>query len=242
MVLRIAVTSVLALFPIVLLLRYFYTRDVNREPKDVLTRTFVRGVLVVAPAVFFAWIVSSFWWTSWGAWNDALFTAFVLAAIPEELCKFWVIAGYSARQRSFNEPMDGLIYGAAAALGFAALENILYVSSGGWGVALARAFTAVPMHAMTGAMLGYGVSRRRFSGSIGSIFIWLAVAILTHGGYNFCLLATNFGMQDGVISSPTAVGLIAGAAGILVIACVWTRRTIQRLRRNQLTDQQPVTP
>ncbi len=238
MALRLVVTIILTLLPIVLLLRYFYTRDVNREPRDVLVRTFIRGVLIVVPVFICSWIANSFWWTSWGSWNDALFVSFILAAIPEELCKLWVIAGYSSRQRCFDEPMDGLVYGATAALGFAALENILYVSSGGWGVALARAFTAVPMHAMTGAMLGYGIARVRFSRrGRGSILVGISAAILVHGGYNFFLLAANFGLENGVISLSAACGLIGCTGTLLLISVVWTVCTVRYLRREQRSSQ-----
>ena len=74
------------------------------------------------------------------------------------------------RNRAFDEPMDGIVYGVVASLGFATLENILFVFNGGMSVAVSRAFTAVPLHAFVGAIMGYYVGqawrhpeeRRRF--------------------------------------------------------------------------------
>ena len=73
--------------------------------------------------------------------------AFFGASIPEESFKYLVLTRYAMRRSSFDEPMDGLVYGVAASLGFATFENILYVSGGGLGVAVLRALTAVPLHA-----------------------------------------------------------------------------------------------
>jgi RsiW-degrading membrane proteinase PrsW (M82 family) len=58
--------------------------------------------------------------------------------------------------------MDGVVYGAVASLGFATLENILYVTPNGFAVAAARAFTAVPGHALLGVIMGYYVGRAKF--------------------------------------------------------------------------------
>ena len=52
----------------------------------------------------------------------------------------------------FNEPMDGLILGVAAALGFATVENIFYVRAGKILTALVRAIVSVPSHALFGAV------------------------------------------------------------------------------------------
>lgn len=234
MAFRFAVTAVLTFLPIFLLLRYFYTRDIHREPRGVLVGTFVRGVLVIIPVIVFGLITSTLRQSSLGVWGDALFLSFVLAAIPEELGKLWVIVGYSARRDCFDEPMDGLVYGATAALGFAALENVLYVSSGGWIVALMRAFTAVPMHAMTGAVLGYGISRARFGRELpmGRLITFIS-AVLIHGSYNFFLSSANFGGSAGILSPLAILGLLLGAGVVLILAAVWTMRTVRRLRRQQ---------
>ena len=57
-----------------------------------------------------------------------------------------------------------LVYGICAGCGFATLENILYVLSGGYVTALVRAFTAVPFHCVLAAITGVGIAKRRVLG------------------------------------------------------------------------------
>jgi RsiW-degrading membrane proteinase PrsW (M82 family) len=89
--------------------------------------------------------------------------AFLSAAVPEEFFKWLIVVLYCARHKEFDEPMDGLVYGAVASLGFATFENVVYVwvsevsTQAGLQVALARGLTAVPMHASLGAIMGYFV-------------------------------------------------------------------------------------
>jgi RsiW-degrading membrane proteinase PrsW (M82 family) len=110
----------------------------------------------------------------------------VLAAIPEECFKFLVLRGYSSRRPSFDEPMDGVVYGAAASLGFATFENIIYVHAGGFWTALVRAFSAVPAHACDGALMGYCVGQARFNPERKrASWLGLFVAIIFHGFYDY---------------------------------------------------------
>ena len=83
-----------------------------------------------------------------------------VAAIPEEFVKLAILVGYNMRHHAFDEPMDGIVYGVVASLGFATLENMLFVFEGGISVAVSRAFTAVPLHAFVGAIMGYYVGRQ----------------------------------------------------------------------------------
>ena len=62
--------------------------------------------------------------------ENAFFKAFLLAAIPEEFFKLLTVLIFVYKKPAFDEPYDGIIYGAVASLGFATLENILYVSGG----------------------------------------------------------------------------------------------------------------
>jgi RsiW-degrading membrane proteinase PrsW (M82 family) len=81
-------------------------------------------------------------------------------------------------------------------LGFATLENILYVAKGGLAVAVLRAFSSVPGHACMGAIMGSYVARGRFSGKRNHpIWIGLLAAFLLHGLYDFPLFAIR-GLAD----------------------------------------------
>jgi len=231
-------TVVCTVVPIAVLSWYFYARDVHREPRAVLVRTFLLGLLSIVPVLVLAFPLLQFHPSFSGPLHAALYEAFVLAAIPEELLKLLVVRFYSARQRSFDEPMDGIVHGATAALGFAALENALYVADGGWMTALVRAVTAVPMHAAAGAILGYCVARARFSFG-GHPVLWkgFAAAVLVHGLYDFGLIGTAMlaGAVEGSARQGLVIlGLLLLALGILVGSIVWTLKTVRRLRRRQL--------
>lgn len=156
---RMCLTALCTVLPIILILRYFYTRDLHREPRAILMRTFVFGVLTTLPAILIGILLTAIEPGSPSITLAASDRAFLIAAIPEEALKLLVILSYSASRRCFGEPMDGLVYGITVALGLAALENAIYVLSGGWVTALLRAFTAVPMHAASGAILGNAVAQ-----------------------------------------------------------------------------------
>ncbi len=141
---HLVLTILAAVIPSLLLIAYFYARDRRPEPHSALLWTFFLGILTVIPvlaiglpAMMFMPTFETFSPTT-AALLQAAYMAFICAAIPEELCKFAVLMGYSSRQRAFNEPMDGVVYGAVASLGFATLENVLYVGGGSWGMAIAR--------------------------------------------------------------------------------------------------------
>jgi protease PrsW len=96
--------------------------------------------------------------------------AFVWAGLPEEIAKVSIIAAVALRARYFDEPMDGVVYGTAVGLGFATVENVLYVVSAktGWeSVAIMRAVLSVPFHGALGAIAGAYIARARFSGTLG---------------------------------------------------------------------------
>jgi RsiW-degrading membrane proteinase PrsW (M82 family) len=243
-----AISAVGALLPSLLLLWYFYQSDRNPEPRDVLLKTFFLGVLIVVPIIAVTLPVMLLVPLPANPLLFALFVGFVCAAIPEELFKFLVVTRYSARNPAFDEPMDGVVYGVAASLGFATLENILYVAGGGWHVALTRAFSAVPMHAFLGAILGYYVGQARFNPAA-RVSVWrgLVTAIVFHGLYDFALLAARQIISQGRWEveepPPDQVMLVLGLFGlalvVLVTAGVWTWRIVHKLRQEQLAAPTP---
>jgi RsiW-degrading membrane proteinase PrsW (M82 family) len=180
-----------ALVPSILLVWYFRSRDTFPEPSRVLWATFGLGVLTVIPVLAVALPVA----TQIKGVEDVVLAgflkAFLTAAGPEEFFKFLVVVLYAARHREFDEPIDGIVYGAVASLGFATLENVLYVSSGGLGVAILRAVTAVPAHAFMGALMGYFVGQAKFRPAERAKLLALGyfVPFVVHGLYDWPLLS-----------------------------------------------------
>ena len=246
---RTVLTVLCTILPVAVLLRYFYVRDAHREPRSILVKTFLLGLLATIPVVLLDLALEALRPASLSLLRGALYEAFVLAAIPEELLKLAVILRYSIRQASFNEPMDGIVYGATAALGFAFLENALYVAQGGLVVAALRSVTAVPMHAAAGAILGHFAARSRFArGGRLEACKGLAAAVTLHGLYDFAALGAA-GLATGIPAGAPArtgqvLGLIALWLATLVTSIVWTIRLVRQARREQfsLVPSSPTTP
>jgi RsiW-degrading membrane proteinase PrsW (M82 family)/Tfp pilus assembly protein PilF len=218
-----AFTISTALVPSFLLLGYFRARDLYPEPGRVLWTTFILGVLIVYPVLFIDGILDSIVQLfRAGTVAHAAAEAFFTAAIPEELLKFAVVVLFCARNKEFREPMDGIVYGVVASLGFATYENVGYVTSYGLWVAITRAIMSVPGHAFMGAVMGYFVGQWRF-GEPSRRWRALALAYIVpvglHWLYDFPLMAGR---------------LTFLSYGIFIAEGVWALRLANRLRREQI--------
>ena len=120
-----------------------------------------------------------------------------MAGLVEEYLKLTVVRLTAYRAPAFDEVMDGVVYTVVAGLGFACLENVLYVLGGSLGTALVRAFTAVPLHAVASGLMGYSLGRARFAASKSAegalIARGLFTAVGVHGLYDFLLFASPHG-------------------------------------------------
>lgn len=121
-----------------------------------------------------------------------LYTAFVSSAGVEEGIKFLFLCFLAWPNRNFNEPLDGIVYAVFLSLGFAWVENIVYVTHpvlGGYETALVRAALSVPGHGLFGVQMGYYMGLARFDGhKVRRLFLAFAVPYLLHALYNFFLL------------------------------------------------------
>jgi protease PrsW len=239
-----------AVIPSLLLIWYFHARDVHREPARVLWATFFLGVLTIPGVLAVVLPVMKATGIEHAAdpYARAAGSAFIGAAIPEEAFKYLVVAAYAARHREFDEPMDGIVYGVAASLGFATLENVLYVAKGGLGVALLRAFTAVPGHAFAGAIMGYYIGQAKFRPEARARFAFAAFffPMLLHGIYDFAPMALEAaragGRQPTALDKTLTVPLVLTFFVVLIVEAVWAFRASARLRREQLAAQQAAGP
>ncbi|MFP2904458.1 PrsW family intramembrane metalloprotease [Pyxidicoccus sp. 3LFB2] len=221
-----------AVVPSLLLFWYVYARDQRPEPHGLLLRTFLLGVAICAPVVPVALALQSLGEPlAVGVWGSALVRAFLGAAIPEEVFKFLVLYLYVWRKPAFDEPLDGVVYGATASLGFATLENILYVGEHGLGVAILRALTAVPGHAFTGVVMGAFVGRAKLAEPeqrFGLLAAGLGWATLLHGAYDtFLMTNTDFAVL---------------AFGVLLIEVQWGRKLYRALQSEQLAHMAAPVP
>jgi RsiW-degrading membrane proteinase PrsW (M82 family) len=237
-----AFVAVSAIVPSLLLMWFFHARDVFREPPRVLWATFGLGVLTIPCVLLTVLPVMLFTGLDEIAnpYLQGLASAFLSAAVPEELFKFLVVYLYASRHKDFDEPMDGIVYGAAASLGFATLENVMYVSSGGMSVAVMRALTAVPGHAFSGALLGYFIGQAKFRPSERGKLLSAALffPIMLHGIYDWGLLTLKtFGERNIEMDSfdeRMTVALVLLSLAALVVEVAWALAISARLRKEQL--------
>jgi len=186
--------GVLAVAPVLICLVYMYIRDkYEKEPWRLLAVGVVFGAVLTFAIVRTQGFVAGFMPIT-GQLGEALYMSFAVAALVEEGFKFAVLFFLTWRNRELNERVDGIVYAVFISLGFAAVENVLYVFSpqmGGLDTALMRAVVSVPAHGLFGVMMGYYFAMAKFKPQkrgrhmLNGFFVPLA----THGVYNAILLS-----------------------------------------------------
>ncbi len=190
------ISLLMAIAPSIFLVYYFYKQDKKKpEPKGLVTKIFFMGILFTIPAIILEVLFDQIFVV---VMSDSilydLMKAFIVAAFIEEFIKLFVVKWFAYNHTHFDEVMDGIVYTIMASLGFACLENLIYVINDGLEIALVRAITAVPMHAVASGMMGYYIGKAKFSENkteeTALISKGLGYAILIHGIYDFLLFAS----------------------------------------------------
>ncbi len=193
------ITVLLTFVPSVVLLLYFTLSDKFKEPKGTVLLIFFLGFLICLPAGILNGLSHDFFYDG-SKYSDNLTSSFLGPAWAEELLKFSILYLIVLKRNEFNEPMDGLVYGVVVSLGFATYENYTYVYE--WAeqiakdegydfaelsylVALGRSYSAIPMHGLNGAVMGYYFGMFVFSGDKKFLILSLLLPYLFHGFYNF---------------------------------------------------------
>ena len=231
----------LAIAPGIAICLFIFYRDAfNKEPKLNLIITFILGALTVFPAGYLEEAIID---NNANGIADMAVRAFFLVALVEEAVKFAVLRAYSYPKKSFDEPLDGIVYGVMASMGFATLENIFYVLNPPPGftsvnVGFSRMFTAVPGHAVFGVLMGYFAGKAKFNPGKSAIllfqgFFW---AVLFHGAYDFFL----FLQGSPEVNPDVANGLLFG--GAIASLVVGLRLSFIHIRAHRRLSQQTYQP
>lgn len=181
----------ISLAPILFIFLYVYYKDKHeKEPIWLLLITFVLGAMITCPVFVFQEELKIF--THLSPQSKGLYLIAYCLLIPafiEEILKYAILRLFNYPLNEFDEPFDGVMYGVTVALGFAAFENILYVATNSLLTGVFRMFTAVPAHAVCGAVMGYFVGKAKFRLSYGTgikeHFYGVALAILLHASFDF---------------------------------------------------------
>jgi RsiW-degrading membrane proteinase PrsW (M82 family) len=153
------------------------------------------GMLSVIPALIAEVVVGKSLGEHVGpplTYQGASFQAFVVAAMIEEACKIAVVYWVVWRRPEFDDRMDGIVFASRAGLGFALVENVLYLLqqatvAGQIETWVMRGVLAVPGHAMWTGMIGAMAARRRFDGKGLGLVGGYLLAVAFHGGYDMCV-------------------------------------------------------
>ena len=192
-----------AVIPPLALILYIYRLDSReKEPPALMKALFLGGVLMALPVALAEGILS---WVA-GAFAGyrtiyLLLENFIAVALVEEYGKYYIL-----KKRSFDSPyfdyrFDGIVYGTAVSLGFAALENVLFILDGGLVTAIARALTSIPGHCIFGIYMGYYYGRAKsheVKGDYAAMQTDLSYAVIVpvalHGLYDFLIASHHTGL------------------------------------------------
>lgn len=196
----IALILVAALLPVYLLYKYINSKDsASPEPKEWLHKAVWYGVLsALLVLVGHAFIPdsTSLYPEYQGTPLGAILMALYDAAIPEEAAKLLMLWLLIRKNPYFDEHLDGIVYATCVGLGFAGLENILYVASNFnnlLSIAVSRALFAVPGHFFFAVTMGYFVSLAYFSRGRKTLYMCLAylVPVVMHAIYDGLLMVSD---------------------------------------------------
>lgn len=182
---------VLSLAPVFVIAFYIYFRDkYEKEPWQLLLKAMFLGVVIAAPVVFVEQFVDNIG-SGLNGTLKGFWTAFAVAALCEEGFKFAALYLLIWRNKEFNEKFDGIVYATFISLGFAGIENVLYVLDSGVSTGLVRAITAVPAHAIFGISMGFFFGMAKFYPKKQKRYMYLSFALpfVLHGIYDFILMA-----------------------------------------------------
>ena len=183
----------LAFTPGVFWLWFFIRKDIYRpEPKRLMALTFVLGMMATLPAA----IIEFFFLPDSINGQDGIADLATMASgmlfivgPVEETCKFLTVRMLAYRSLHFDEPGDGLVYSAAASLGFASLENLFYVLTFGPAVMIVRAPLSTLAHVVFGSFWGYALGSQVRERKAGSWMVPTSVGIgaVVHGMFNIAV-------------------------------------------------------
>ncbi len=194
---------------------YVFWRDkFDREPLRLMIHCFVLGVLSVGVTLLLSKLLKIVVSPNTQSVGGLAIYAFINVALVEELSKFLFLRSFAFNKKEFNEPYDGITYSVMIGMGFATMENVLYVFNQetyhlSMYVGIIRMFTAVPAHAAMAVMMGYYAGMAKFNKpNFSFLLMGLTAAVIFHGAYDFFLMLKSYPFM-----------FIGGLVSLVV--CIW---------------------
>ncbi len=167
--------------------------------------------------------------------------ALIVAPIVEEAAKG---VGVRAGRPQTQALLDGLVYGAAAGLGFSATENLFYgldallapngSASASLAVIALRSFSSSFLHASSTAVMGYGIAKTWLTRRPWAFLPYYLIAVAMHATFNLLAsfgqskYATQYGEFGEVIGFVAAVAFALGAITIVRLKLAGRGRAVAR--------------
>ena len=220
-------TLALAFLPPMLWLWFWLKEDTHPEPRREIAIVFLAGMGSVILAVILENGINSanLWFGGvfkYGAFYLQFFNI-IGFALAEELAKTSAAFFTALRSKYFDEPVDAMIYLVTAALGFAALENAIFIGESlKTGVQQSlivsgfRFINAVLLHVASASIIGAGFAFSFFHRErrLKELAFGLLLATLLHAFYNFFIIE-NIGGK--VINQMLVTMLVVGGAVVALI-------------------------
>lgn len=192
-------TLILAVLPTIILGYFVYRKDIlEKEPIELLVVLFFSGVLSTIPAAILENIIMNIIPQTRNNTLNAFILAFFCIALIEEGYKALFVYKITFKNKNFNHIYDGIVYSVFTSLGFATLENLLYVLKYGTGTGILRALVSVPAHAFFGVFMGYYMGIAKYNSIANNqtkfkknILLSISLPIIFHGIFDFLLLTEN---------------------------------------------------
>ena len=195
----------ISILPVILLMIYINRQDkYEKEPPGMLILAFFIGMLSIPLTLLMVGVTNLVYYS-----ETVFYSAFIEAGFPEELSKFIILFLLIWWNKNFNEKMDGIVYATFVSLGFACVENILYVFGHGFATGIIRAILSVPGHFLFGVLMGYFLSLAKFNPDKKIIYIVLSVLVpaCVHGLFDWLLMASDVAGNFGIILILMFIGL-----------------------------------
>lgn len=211
----------IAIIPSIILCLYVYHMDViEKEPIRLLFILFFIGVLITLPARFVERLLITSnnmdYVNYYANYKDSFFLSFAIIAVVEEGYKYLVLLASSWKNKEFDYKYDAIVYSVFISLGFATLENILYIQNADFTVVLLRGVISVPAHAFFAIASGFFVGfakeaslKKEKKKVLLYLLLALIVPIILHGTFDFLLLTENSVMFGICISFVTLLYIVS---------------------------------
>ena len=186
---------VLAIAPVATIILWIYLKDkYDKEPVITLSKFFILGILVSVLAIYVEELLIKL--NTFSKIGYMIYISFIVAGLTEEGLKALILIPNLLREKNFNEKLDGIIYSVFLSLGFATVENIIYIlfedPTSVFQVSIIRAIISIPAHMMFAIIMGYYISKYKFNSSKSKpktyLIMSIRVPILLHGIFDFILM------------------------------------------------------